>query len=134
MKGLGNHDAVMDDAVSAMYAMTSAEEIRRNLLKLENQLGAESLRSLLDETVSYLAAVRERLDRYRHANEWDAVARQLHQLKGSLVIYGSSELRQLLLVFQEAGRLQDNVQLVDAVSVKLAEAEAVVRQRIDEME
>jgi len=116
------------------YAMTSAEEIRRNLLKLERQLGVESLHALLEETVAYLTAAEQRLEQYRRNNDWDAIARQMHQLKGSLVIYGSSELLKLLTIFQEEGRHQENGALVDAVSVKIAEARAVVRSRIRELE
>ena len=116
------------------YAMTSAEEIERNLAKLEKQLGVESLRSLLEETVSYLTSVEQRLERYRRSNDWDAIARQLHQLKGSLMIYGSSELQTLLTIFQEEGRYRENGSLVDAVNVKIAEARAVVCSTIRALE
>ncbi len=114
--------------------MTSAEEIKRNLLTLENQLGSDHLLELLQETTSYLASVRHKLRQNRSSEDWDAVTRQLHQLKGTLVIYGSTELENLLKLFPEQHRPEDKNALADAIDAKLVEALSQVQARLEELE
>ncbi len=110
------------------------DEIEHNLLKLEKQLGAESLRTLLQETLSYLAAARRRLERHRQQGDWGAIARQMHQLKGSLSIYGNDELARLLEQFQTTRAASERNALVDLVVVRIAEAATLIRSRVGDME
>ncbi len=110
-----------------MDAVGSAAEINENLARLEEQLGSDALHALLRETVSYLRTVREGLERSRKTGDRAAVAHQLHQLKGSLVIFGSAELKRLLVVASES---EDNSELFDAIDDKLAEALSILQARI----
>ena len=115
------------------FSMTSAEEVRHNLQTLEDQLGASGLRALLEETTAYLTSVHDQLRLNRRADDWSAIARQLHQLKGGLLIFGSAELKALLEAFPKEPQVSDKNSLADAISVKILEARSLIRSWLDEL-
>ncbi len=115
-----------------MEAVSSAIEIKENLARLEEQLGSEALQSLLGETVDYLRAARKGLQQSHDAGDWAGVRQQLHQLKGSLVIYGSGEL-QALLARAGASPVEERRELLDAIGTKLSEASSILQARIQEL-